>query len=81
MIFYPKAYLESGNWKEVFLKKELEYHKINYVDTKSIIIDYAFKNKLNIDQFYDSTDGHHNNFGNIIISKGILKHLKVKGYI
>jgi hypothetical protein len=81
VLFYHWPGLETVSWEESFLKKELSRMGIPYIDTKSVLRDYALKHNLNVKAFYDEKySGHHNRLANKIISDAILDYLRHVGY-
>lgn len=75
VIFYGIDMLKTEDWRETFLKTELDRNNIPFVDTKTALISYAKANDLPISNFYVENEGHHNNLGNQIIADRILGEL------
>ena len=75
VIFYPLWGLEENNWREMFIKETLMTLKIPFIDTKKCLLEYAYKNNISTNSFYDPVNGHHNNAGNSVIAQAIFEEL------
>lgn len=75
VIFYGFNNLENVDWRQTFLKTELEKYNIPFVDTKTFLISHAKQNNLPLSAYYVENEGHHNNLGNEVIAQAILKEL------
>jgi hypothetical protein len=76
VLFYGPWALRRVEWKETFLKEELEKRAIPYVDTKAAILEYCKRTNTDASALYTPVDGHHNNLGNEVVGDAIVAHLK-----
>jgi len=79
VLYYNLDHFGAITWREAFLKQQLDKHGLPYLDTKTYLLEHAAAHGLQLDAFYDLSDGHHNNLGNQVISDGILNDLRKRG--
>jgi len=77
VIFYPVAGLESVDWRERFLKSELDRRGLPYIDTKPVLLAHGESRAWR--GLYDDEGGHHNAAGNQSIADAIAAYLRGKG--
>lgn len=68
VLFYQRPHLDKQDWREPFVKNTLAQLGLRYIDTKPMLLSHA-----NPAMLY-GPDGHHNNLGNEIIGRGIVKY-------
>ncbi len=82
VLFYGQEQLRTLDWRETFLKNELEKNGIPYFDSKPALIAYAQSHGLDYSEFYTKKpgDGHMVDLGNKVISEALVDYLTAKGY-
>lgn len=75
VLFYSQPDLTRVTWQEAFIKKELAAKRIEFLDTKPILLRYSHDKNVSLDAFYKPGDGHHNNLGNQVIGDGLIEAL------
>jgi hypothetical protein len=76
VLFYIRDDLEHIDWRGRFVKAKLSLLGMPYIDTRKTLLEYAKQQHVDLSAFYNLGDGHHNNLGNEVISKGIMEHLE-----
>lgn len=75
VLFYAPRSLQRVTWQEKFLKDKLNELQIPFIDTKTLLLNYAKENNIDTHYFYSFPNGHHNDLGNQIIANGLLSEL------
>ena len=73
VLFYVQDSLTQMDWRDTFVKAQLSRLGMPYIDTRDILLQYAKDQHVELSSFYKLGEGHHNNLGNEVISKGIVK--------
>ncbi|MCB9885299.1 MAG: hypothetical protein H6838_07395 [Planctomycetes bacterium] len=79
VIFYPPAALRGTDWREEWLKDELNRLGVPFVDTKPLLLEHCKKTGATVDTLYVQADGHHNAAANHVIGDGVAAYLRGRG--
>jgi len=78
VIFYGEPSLHRLEWREDYLKGELERLGLDYVDTKPLLLEHCRRQGKPVNSLY-TLDGHHNAEGNRLIGDAIVAYLRAHG--
>jgi hypothetical protein len=77
VIFYAPSKIESPDWRERFLKEELEKRSIRHLDTRVAIDAWCKRTGKPVAALYEAS-GHHNNLGNEVIGNALIEAMTRK---
>ncbi len=80
VIFYDPKALRVADWREHYLKAELDRLGVAYLDTRPILLAACRDDDLPLDHYYASDGGHHNAAGNAVIGDALVHLLRERGF-
>jgi hypothetical protein len=77
VIFYGPSAIEHREWRETFLKDELDERSIRYLDSRLPIYAWCKRTGRPVADLYHE-NGHHNNLGNSVIGDALVETITKK---
>lgn len=80
VVFYDPKALRLPDWREQYLKAELDRLGVPYLDTRPLLLTASRETDQPLDHYYASDGGHHNAAGNAVIGDALVRTLRERGF-